>query len=54
MEVEDNGVGASVEPNSVVGSGRSIINALIGGELGGRVAFASTHHGTRVRVVLPT
>jgi DNA-binding response OmpR family regulator len=53
MEVEDDGIGAAAEPSSVVGSGRSIINALIGGELGGTVDFDSNSHGTRVRVTLP-
>jgi two-component sensor histidine kinase len=53
MEVEDDGVGTAAEARSVVGSGRSIIDALIGGELGGRVNFQSTPSGTRVTVTLP-
>jgi DNA-binding response OmpR family regulator len=53
MEVEDDGIGAAAESSSVVGSGRSIINALIGGELGGTVDFDSSSRGTRVRITLP-
>jgi two-component sensor histidine kinase len=53
MEVEDDGVGAAAEPRSVVGSGRSIVNALVGAELGGRVDFVSTGQGTSVTVTFP-
>jgi two-component sensor histidine kinase len=53
LEVEDDGVGTAADTSSVVGSGRSIIDALVGGELGGTVDFQSTSGGTRVTITLP-
>jgi DNA-binding response OmpR family regulator len=53
MEVEDDGVGAAADAGAVVGSGRSIVNALVGAELGGTVDFQTTTAGTRVRISFP-
>jgi two-component sensor histidine kinase len=53
LVVEDDGVGAAAEPRAVVGSGKSIVNALVGAELGGSVDTRSTPHGTWVRVTFP-
>ncbi|HSJ09450.1 MAG TPA: response regulator, partial [Longimicrobiales bacterium] len=50
LQVADNGIGiASTQlPNKVIGSGRSIIDALVKDELDGKVDFNSTEHGTTV------
>lgn len=54
VEVRDNGIGDRVAPQShVVGSGRSIVQALVRDELGGRVEFNSTAEGTTATVVIP-
>jgi DNA-binding response OmpR family regulator len=54
IEVADNGVGTNVQKKSdVVGSGRSIVNALATDELGGRFEFNSTEEGTVAAVVFP-
>ena len=51
VEVRDDGVGSNAAPSSqVVGSGRSIVDALARDELGGTVNFESSVSGTRVRV----
>lgn len=54
VEVADNGVGTTVSKKSnVVGSGRSIVNALATDELGGSFEFNSNEHGTVAAVVFP-
>ncbi|HEX6559091.1 MAG TPA: response regulator [Longimicrobiales bacterium] len=54
IEVADNGVGTRVEKkSSVVGSGRSIVNALAGDELNGRFEFQSDENGTVAAVEFP-
>lgn len=54
VEVEDDGVGMADAPTaSHLGSGRSIVEAVVTKELGGRIAYDATAHGTRVRVVFP-
>jgi two-component sensor histidine kinase len=55
LEVEDNGIGiASTQlPNKVIGSGRSIVHALVKDELDGSVDYHSDEHGTRVTVEFP-
>lgn len=54
IEVADNGVGTRVERKSdVVGSGRSIVNALASDELGGQFYFESNEHGTTAAVEFP-
>jgi two-component sensor histidine kinase len=54
IEVADNGVGTRVEKkSSVVGSGRSIVNALATDELNGRFEFQSNEHGTTAAVEFP-
>jgi len=54
IEVADNGVGTRVEKkSSVVGSGRSIVNALATDELNGRFEFQSDEHGTTAAVEFP-
>jgi DNA-binding response OmpR family regulator/anti-sigma regulatory factor (Ser/Thr protein kinase) len=54
VKVEDNGVGsdAASKPN-VVGSGRSIVGALVGDELGGTVTYNSDQNGTEVTLEFP-
>jgi two-component sensor histidine kinase len=54
LRVTDDGVGqvgASRKP--ITGSGRSIVQALIRDELGGRVGFHSTGHGTEAVIAFP-
>lgn len=54
IEVKDNGVGTRVEKKSdVVGSGRSIVNALATDELGGHFDFQSDENGTTAAVEFP-
>lgn len=55
LRVADNGIGiASTQmPNKVIGSGRSIVDALVKDELEGTVDFRSDEHGTTVTVVFP-
>jgi two-component sensor histidine kinase len=54
MSVADDGVGAGARSaNPVAGSGRSIVQALVRDELGGRVDFQSTAQGTEVVVRFP-
>jgi two-component sensor histidine kinase len=54
IEVEDNGMGSTaVSRPNVVGSGRSIVAALVNDELGGSVDYHSDEHGTRVRLEFP-
>ncbi|MGH7468384.1 MAG: response regulator [Longimicrobiales bacterium] len=49
VQVEDNGVGSAIAPKpEVVGSGRSIVAALVGDELGGTVDYHADPTGTRV------
>lgn len=54
IEVTDNGIGIA-EPDApeVVGSGRSIVAALVHGDLGGRVDYHSSDGGTRVVLAFP-
>jgi two-component sensor histidine kinase len=55
LTVRDNGIGeASFLSNTqVTGSGRSIVQALVRGELGGRVEFHPTGDGTEVVLSFP-
>jgi two-component sensor histidine kinase len=54
LDVDDDGVGtAATQQTDVVGSGRSIVQALCRDELGGRVEFHSNGTGTNVRVAFP-
>jgi DNA-binding response OmpR family regulator len=54
IEVKDNGVGTRVEKkSSVVGSGRSIVNALATDELAGHFDFQSDENGTTAAVEFP-
>jgi DNA-binding response OmpR family regulator len=55
LQVVDNGIGiASTQlPGKVVGSGRSIVNALVKDELDGSVDFAADEQGTTVTVAFP-
>jgi two-component sensor histidine kinase len=54
VEVVDDGVGTQVEKKSdVVGSGRSIVNALATDELAGTFEFSSNENGTVAAVEFP-
>ncbi|HEX6006465.1 MAG TPA: ATP-binding protein, partial [Burkholderiales bacterium] len=54
IEVADDGVGTKQTARSeVVGSGRSIVDALARDELNGKFEFISTEHGTRAIVTFP-
>jgi DNA-binding response OmpR family regulator len=55
LQVADDGIGvASTQvPNKVIGSGRSIVNALIIDELDGQVDFQSDNSGTTVTIEFP-
>jgi len=54
IEVADTGSGTRVEKKAdVVGSGRSIVNALATDELGGHFEFTSTEQGTIAAVEFP-
>ena len=54
VQVEDDGVGSAAAPKpDVVGSGRSIVAALVGDELGGSVHYHADEHGTRVTLKFP-
>lgn len=56
VEVSDDGLGSGAAPpdSDLVGSGRSIVQALIRDELGGTVAFHPTPTGTTVVVRFPS
>ncbi len=54
LDVADDGIGiAAAQRTNVVGSGRSIIHALVKDELGGTIEADSTTTGTRVRIEFP-
>lgn len=55
LQVADNGIGiaSSQRTNRVIGSGRSIVDALVKDELGGDVDFNSTEDGTTVSITFP-
>jgi DNA-binding response OmpR family regulator len=54
LAVTDDGVGsAAVQQSEVVGSGRSIVQALVRDELTGRVLFDATPNGTQVTIAFP-
>jgi DNA-binding response OmpR family regulator len=54
VQIEDDGVGSAAAPKpDVVGSGRSIVAALVGDELGGRVDYHADENGTRVDLEFP-
>jgi DNA-binding response OmpR family regulator len=55
LQVTDNGIGivSSQRANRVIGSGRSIVDALVKDELGGDVDFNSTEEGTTVSITFP-
>ncbi len=51
VEVADDGIGMpDTDRGEVVGSGRSIVDALVRGDLGGRVERLPSERGTRVRL----
>ncbi|MBI4545600.1 MAG: response regulator [Gemmatimonadetes bacterium] len=53
-EVADDGVGSGkLQDPVVLGSGRSIVDALVRGELNGRVEYLPASRGTRVRLAFP-
>lgn len=54
VEVADDGIGtqAALEAE-ILGSGRSIVDALVRFELGGRVEYVTASQGTRVRISFP-
>ena len=55
VEVEDNGMGSTaVSRQNVVGSGKSIVTALVNDELGGSMDYHSDEQGTRVRLDFPS
>ncbi|MCI0435477.1 MAG: response regulator [Gemmatimonadetes bacterium] len=54
LSVADDGIGQMATPKpGIVGSGRSIVQALARDELGGRVEFDSSERGTEVTVTFP-
>lgn len=54
VDVIDTGVGSAATPRAgVVGSGRSIVEALARDELGGSVSVRSSEDGTSVRLAFP-
>lgn len=54
VDVEDDGVGMNgADGETALGSGRSIVRALVHKELGGRVSYDPAAQGTRVRVTFP-
>ncbi|MEX0906834.1 MAG: response regulator [Gemmatimonadota bacterium] len=55
LQVADDGIGiASTQlPNKVIGSGRSIVDALVKDELDGTVGFQTDDHGTTVTIAFP-
>jgi two-component sensor histidine kinase len=54
LTVADDGVGTTVVPQSeVVGSGRSIVQALVRDELAGHLRFHPHDHGTEVTITFP-
>ncbi|HSJ31991.1 MAG TPA: response regulator [Longimicrobiales bacterium] len=55
LQVADNGIGSASarQPDKVIGSGRSIVNALVKDELDGTVDFDSTESGTTVTIEFP-
>ncbi len=55
LDVIDDGIGiAAAQRTNVLGSGRSIIHALVKDELGGTIETSSSGNGTRVRIEFPT
>jgi DNA-binding response OmpR family regulator len=54
LQVSDDGIGsASAQTNKVIGSGRSIVNALVKDELDGTIEFQATENGTNVTINFP-
>lgn len=54
IEVADSGIGAPAESRpSVLGSGRSVVDAVMRGELGGSVERIAADEGTRMCLVFP-
>lgn len=54
LEVSDDGVGAVAVPDgAVVGSGRSIVDALVRGDLRGHLELTASDAGTRIVVTFP-
>jgi two-component sensor histidine kinase len=52
--ISDDGVGFSqTDPSDVLGSGRSIVAALVRNELGGTISYSSDDAGTRVALSFP-
>jgi two-component sensor histidine kinase len=54
LQVSDDGIGsASTQTRKVIGSGRSIVNALVKDELDGTIEFNATEKGTDVTINFP-
>jgi two-component sensor histidine kinase len=54
LQVSDDGIGsASTQTRKVIGSGRSIVNALVKDELDGTIEFKATEKGTDVTINFP-
>ncbi|HEY8469571.1 MAG TPA: response regulator [Longimicrobiales bacterium] len=54
LEIMDDGIGMPEEVECVTGSGRSIVDAVVRGELGGRVEYLPAAKGTHVRLRFPS
>jgi len=55
VQVADDGIGiaSSQVPDKIIGSGRSIVHALVKDELDGELDFQSDEHGTTVTITFP-
>ncbi|MGH7449463.1 MAG: sensor histidine kinase [Longimicrobiales bacterium] len=55
VQVSDNGIGiaSTQQPDKVIGSGQSIVKALVKDELDGSLDFRATEQGTRVTISFP-
>src|SRR5690606_15236886 len=53
LDVRDDGVGMPAGIPCVTGSGRSILDAVVRGELGGRIEYVPADAGTHVRLRFP-
>lgn len=54
IEVSDDGIGLDASPTGeITGSGQSIVDALVRGDLNGRVEYLGTDCGTCVRLSFP-
>ena len=53
LDVRDDGIGMPDSVPNMIGSGRSILDAVVRGELGGQVEYIPTEVGTHVRLRFP-